>query len=673
MLDSALFQKYLNQILLQLFFAFTLASCGSEAETKKPFLEVRTIAGLNREFGEPFGIAMKNGDAYISDGEHGKILKIGADGILTPFAEGFHTPSGIAFDENGDLFVADSGSHTIRKVTESGQVSTVAGIEHQSGKTDGVASSALFNAHVGIAISGGKIFVSDTYNDSIRVIENGLVSTLAGGGRGYADGIGASAKFDTPLGLAVWNGKVLVADLGNRRIRVVETDGNVWTLAGTGDEVMQDGLPHQAGFVKPTAIAINDGGAIFVADGNAIRAIGRRAFPFVETISDGSRGFSDGKPRSSRFNRPSGLAFDNAGNLLVADSDNQVVRVVATEEIGTIVTPEQIAKLRYSASEFRSLAPPRWPYDPSTAPRDIAGTLGEIRGKIGDEGTPRFHNGLDIAGAYGETAKFIRDEKVLDPLAAENFGTSRELLRMPTLGYIHLKLGRDKDDKPFTDPRFQFERDSDGKVVDVRLPRGARFSSGDAIGTLNSMNHVHLIAGRNGAEMNALDALSFPGITDSISPIIEDVTLRPANLSLSDPAKTETKNPDTRIKLTGKTRIVVRAYDRMDGNPERRKLGVYRLGYQILEHDAGVNWTISFDKMPPPEAVQFVYADGSISGPTGETIFNYIVTNELSGDAFRENFFDASALNSGNYVLRVFAADFFGNTASKDIKFEVIK
>ena len=137
----------------------------------------------------------------------------------------------------------------------------------------------------------------------------------------------------------------------------------------------------------------------------------------------------------------------------------------------------------------------------------------------------------------------------------------------------------------------------------------------------------------------------------------------------------ETGSTGARTTLTGKTRITVRAYDRMDGNPERRKLGVYRLGYQLLPHSGAANssidWSITFDRNPPIEAVKTVYAKGSKSGPTGETIFNYTVTNRLNADGFGEGFFDASGFDAGPYILRLFAADFFGNQAIRDIQIEV--
>ena len=362
--------------------------------------------------------------------------------------------------------------------------------------------------------------------------------------------------------------------------------------------------------------------------------------------------------------------MDNSGNLIVADSENRLVRLISSDNNGTVTTPEQVAMLRDTPENFRTLQPPRWPYDPPTAKRDIAGTLGEIRGDVkpGNDDI-HFHNGLDIAGAYGETARFVREEKVLRPVAAENFGTLRELLRMPTMGYIHIRLGRNAAGSVNDDPRFIFSKDASGKFDGVRVPRGAKFKAGEPIGTLNAMNHVHLIAGRSGAEMNALDALILPGIADTRPPVIEKVTVVDKDWQQIDTGK--------RITLNGPTRIIVRTYDQVDGNSDRRRLGVYKVGYQLLRSDglpfSDEQWTIKFDRLPSSKTLRLVYADGSQSGATGETIFNYIVTNRVDGNDFKEDFFDASALANGSYILRVFAADYFGNTAHLDTDFEVSK
>jgi hypothetical protein len=669
-----------NRLLLVILFGIltSVSSCsffrlGGTSEYSQELKHIRTLAGFNREFGEPFGIAVWGSDIYVSDGERSKISRIASDGTVSTIAENLNTPSGIAFDVNGDLIVADTGSNTVKRIAADGNVSLLAGVENRRGFADGPVLTALFNGPIGVAVSpDGAVFVADSYNDRIRVIENGNVRTIAGGKRGFADGIGSEVQFDTPLGVTLWHGdRLLVADSGNGRVRVVERDGAVWTLAGNGDGQFRDGTPPTAGFVSPTAIAVDSFQNIYVADGNAIRVTGRRSFPFVETISDNRRGFSDGESIRSRLNRPSGLALNKSGDLIISDSENQVVRIATDHEGGREISSEQKAALRYSPEQFRGLQPARWPYDPPERAREIAGTLGEVRGQIkGEEyDSVWFHNGLDITGGFGETARFVRSETVLDPHAVSNFGSPRELIRMPTLGYIHIRLGRDKADNEFDDDRFQFGRDEKGRLIDLRVPRGARFRAGEAIGTLNALNHVHLIAGRVGTEMNALDALILPGVSDSITPTIEKIKLLDQNWT-----EIETEKVGNRINLTGNTRVVVRAYDRVDGNSERRRLGVYRLGYQVIRADSllsDINWTINFDRMPPNGAVKYVYAPGSRSGYTPDTVFDYIVTNRVSGDEFGEGFIDPNSLENGRYTLRVFAADYFGNIASKDLTFEV--
>lgn len=666
-------KKLLNFSLILVLVSIAFAACARKDDERRAWTGVKTFAGLNREFGEPFGLAFKDKYLYVSDGEKDTISRIAKDGSIKTIADKLHTPSGIAFNKEGFLIVADAGSHTIKRINvESGEVITLAGQENQNGYADGAADKSLFNAPVSVAVYENKIYVADTYNDKIRVIENGQVLTLAGSAQGFADAeTGADARFDTPCGIAVkGEGKLIVADTGNRRLRLVEANGKTATLSGNGEAERLDGLLPDAKFVQPTSVAVDRFGAIYVADGNAIRVVGRRFLAFVESIAGDDRGMSDGKFYAAKFNRPSGLALDEEGNLFVADSENQLVRILTGDEQSAEITDEQIKKLRYSPEEFRELQPARWTYDPPDARREVAGTLGEIRGELTFEKDAWFHNGFDIAGAYGETARFVRTEKVLHPFAAEGFGGLRERLRMPTVGYIHIRLGRNANEKTFDDSRFQFSLDKAGKLNGVRVPRGARFEAGEPVGTLNSFNHVHLIAGRVGAEMNALDALRFPNISDRIAPTIEKVSLYDENWR-----EIETDAGSTRIKLSGRTRIVIRAFDQMDGGASYRKLGIYRLGYQILNENetpmSEQKWTISFARFPADDAVRFVYAPGSQSGYAPQTIFDYIVTNEVDGDRAREDFFDAAQLAPGNYILRVAAADYFGNNTLRAVRIEI--
>src|SRR5688500_17241316 len=237
--------RKLRQIyLLSLYLAVLLfGGCGSLPTSRVPmaYSHVATIS-VAGDAGEPFGIHVDDDIVYVCDGENGTIRKGNVEGNWTTVASGLNTPSAIAVLPDGNLLVADTGSHTIRKVSSEGQVTILAGVENTRGMADGPVLGATFNAPVGVAIAGdGTIYVSDTYNDRIRVIRDGVVSTIAGSERGFADGVGSSAMFDTPLGLAMWGDSLLIADSGNGRIRLLDSSGVVHTLAGSDRRDLVDG------------------------------------------------------------------------------------------------------------------------------------------------------------------------------------------------------------------------------------------------------------------------------------------------------------------------------------------------------------------------------------------------------------------------------------------------
>lgn len=260
------------------------------------------------------------------------------------------------------------------------------------------------------------------------------------------------------------------------------------------------------------------------------------------------------------------------------------------------------------------------------------------------------------------------DEKVLDPAAARNFGTLRELLRLPRLGYIHINLGRRTDGESLGDGRFLLDS-KDGELTSVRVPRGTRFRAGEPIGTLNRMNHVHLVVGPDGREVNGLEAISLPGVSDTKPPLIGQ-----AVAETPEGKPFETESAGKRIRLDGEVRLVVDAYDQMDGNADRRRLGVYRLGWFVkdakgirLKEAGSEEATLSFDKLPYFALAGRIYAIGSRSGAAGPTVFRYIVTNRLSDGRVSEGFFDTSSLAPGDYDITVFAEDYFGNRTEKTI------
>jgi sugar lactone lactonase YvrE len=677
-------------------------SCTRSPAPRLPFAAVRTLAGAETDndsarLGDTFGIAAaSDGTIYFSDGDAGRIWRIAPNSAPKAIAENLKTPSTLALDTRGALVVADTGSHTIKRIEpESGRVSIIAGTEGQSGFADAEGSAALFNAPVGVAVSlDGTIFVADTYNDRIRAIDAaGRVRTIAGGDEpGYRDAMGAEARFDTPCGISVdTDGSLVVADTGNHRLRRVSMDGAVTTITGTGTQEILDGILSEASFNEPTGVHVDTDGTIYVADagGSAIRVCRTGFWRQVSTlVGYTNAGLMDGALDRARLSRPTGVAVSSDGTLLVADSGNRLVRAILRDgsSQGFELTPEKVEALRTKASDFRAAAPPRWPYDPPDRTREIAATFGEIRGEIKEGEDAWFHNGLDVPGAYGETARVVRSEKILRPFTVANVGGPRESIRFPTMGYVHLRVGRGQDDRAFDDDRFILRRDDRGKVIGVRVRRGAEFKAGDAVGTLNNQNHVHLIAGRTGAEFNALAALELPGVKDTVAPVIEKDGVRlfdregrelAAGSSAGKPQPEQGSSKP--ITVRGDVRIVVRAYDQMDGNAARRRLGLYQLGYQVLTANGspapGFNEplvTISFETLPDDgRTAAIAYAMGSKSGATGETIFAYVVSNRVRDRAALEDYWHAAQLPQGEYILRVFAADFFGNRTTRDVPVRV--
>ncbi|MDB5852761.1 MAG: repeat containing protein [Herminiimonas sp.] len=256
----------------------------------------------------------------------------------------FNGPYGLAADAQGNVYVADSFSATIRRISAAGVTTTLAGVPGIFGSADGIAGaarssptqpgSAQLNAAYGVAAdASGNVYVADTGNNLIRKISaTGMVSTLAGsaGQAGSADGQGALARFNAPYGVAIGrNGNLLVADTLNHVIRSVTPDGFVSTLAGVAQSVgASDGMAGAARFNLPYGIAAAADGTVFVGDsGNhVIRKISTAGVVTTVAGLAGSSGSSDGPSAIARFNSPQGIALDGNGTLYIADTLNATVR-----------------------------------------------------------------------------------------------------------------------------------------------------------------------------------------------------------------------------------------------------------------------------------------------------------------------------------------------------------
>jgi hypothetical protein len=184
----------------------------------------------------------------------------------------FNYPSSVTADRGGNVYVADTSNHTIRKVTPAGVVTTLAGLAGSTGTTNGAGSTARFSYPSGAAVdSGGNVFVADAGNHSIRKVTSaGVVTTLAGlaGSPGANNGTGSAARFDYPYGVAVDSGgNVYVADDYNHTVRKITPAGEVTTLAGqAGSSGTNDGTGTAANFSYPQGVAVDSGGNLYVAD-----------------------------------------------------------------------------------------------------------------------------------------------------------------------------------------------------------------------------------------------------------------------------------------------------------------------------------------------------------------------------------------------------------------------
>lgn len=244
----------------------------------------------------------------------------------------FKFPSDLAVSASGIIYVADSGNHKIRKITADGMVSTLAG-SGTAGDLDGTGTSARFNNPSGIAIdAGGNLYVADTGNHKIRkVTPDGVVTTIAGSSAGFADGNALSARFLQPSDIAIsQSGALYVVDTGNHRIRRIES-GQVSTVAGSGEIGTTDGPALQASFQYPAGIAIDSDGCLYISDSenNLIRKLSP-AGNVITLAGTGSAAYADGLCTSAAFSYPARIAISPAGETLyIADSNNHAIRALA--------------------------------------------------------------------------------------------------------------------------------------------------------------------------------------------------------------------------------------------------------------------------------------------------------------------------------------------------------
>jgi sugar lactone lactonase YvrE len=310
--------------------------------------------GASARFANPWGVAADtNGNLYIADTDNHTIRKIAPGGIVTTLAGHvglsgstngtgtnalFFQPQGVAVDGLGNVYVADTGNQIIRKITPGGAVSTLAGLAGASGTNDGTGGLARFYEPEGIAVNAGGtlLYVADTWNHTLRQITaGGVVLTLAGSASnsGTNDGSGSGALFYQPQGVALDSaGNIYVGDTGNETIRKVTPLGAVTTVAGSaGNYGAANGSGGSATFWAPQGLALDAANNIYVADSlnHTIRKITPSGSVTNFAGTSGNFGSADGTT-PARFWLPQSVAADTAGNVYVADSANGTIRRITS-------------------------------------------------------------------------------------------------------------------------------------------------------------------------------------------------------------------------------------------------------------------------------------------------------------------------------------------------------
>lgn len=391
-------------------FAAIWAAPAGRAQTTPAGYTITTIAGilgfttgsyagdggpaLSAQFDGLFAVLPDNsGNVYVVDQFNNRIRKISGGKINTIAGDGtagyygdstatvstapaidaeVNSPTGLALDAKGNLYIVDRDNNVIREVNSAGNISTVAGDNAAGAGYSGDNASALtaqLNLPTSMAIdSAGNMYIADTVNNRIRkvTISTGFMTTLAGSDlHGYQGdgGTATAALLDSPVGICLdAAGDIYFSDSENHAIREIATNGVIYTVAGNGiGGFAGDGGPAtQAELFYPKGIAMDAAGNLYIADYTNQRIRKVSANGIIETIAGiGITGqYGDGGPANqAELNFPTGVAVDNAGNVYIADNQNFVVRLLTP--VAPSITPNGVISAS-AFGAFGAAAPGGW-------------------------------------------------------------------------------------------------------------------------------------------------------------------------------------------------------------------------------------------------------------------------------------------------------------------------
>ena len=417
----------------------------------------------------PTGVAADvAGNVYIADASNHRIRKVDSSGIITTVAgtgeKGFggdggqavlarlNTSSGVVLDGAGNLYIADRHNSRIRKVDSSGVITTIAGTGEIGFDGDGgPAVSALLNSPTGVAADvAGNVYIADASNDRIRKVDSSGIITTVAGTRDYGPagdgGLAVSAWLWSPTGVVVdVAGNVYIADSRNHRIRKVDTSGVITTLAGSGGGPAfggDGGLAVSAWLFYPTGVVVDVAGNVYIADSRNHRIRKVDTSGIITTVAgSGGSGFGDGGPAvSALLNYPRGVAVDGAGNLYIAAFGGRIRKV---DTSGVITTVAGTGDPGFGGDDGQAVAARL--ADPDDVAADGAGNLyiaDTANSRIRKVDTTGVITTVAGTGSYGSLGGFGGDGGPARPRLAACFVVSRPWPRITPTPGVFFALSR---------------------------------------------------------------------------------------------------------------------------------------------------------------------------------------------------------------------------------------